>query len=213
MSRDEDLLFIPYTTGRDVFGITYVSRIIFRARDAIMTPSMKDSIYEVLGKKHGFSPDDKDAIWMWDTSEGTQFMHYFFLGFEGFLLCGGVFTLIVGGIGVANIMYVTIRERRREIGIRTALGATPALILAQFMLEAFVIMLVGGGVGVFGAWSIVKVCGLPSMANMQKYMGVPEIDLTISLITVGLLALIGFAAGFSPAKTASEMDPVRALEF
>ena len=121
----------------------------------------------MLGNKLGFAKDDKDAIWMWDTTEMTQFFYYFFLGFELFLFLGGILTLIVGGIGVANIMYVSIRERRREIGIRTALGATPRLILMQFMLESFIIMGIGGSLGVFGAWVIVTLFGLPALAGIQ----------------------------------------------
>ena len=150
---------------------------------------------------------------MWDTSEGLQYFYYFFLGFEAFLLLGGIFTLLVGGIGVANIMYVAIRERRREIGIKSALGATPRLILAQFMLESFVIMLIGGSLGVLIAFVIVKLAGIPVLASIQTVMGIPVINVPIALITAGILSLIGIAAGWSPAKAAADMDPVKALEF
>jgi putative ABC transport system permease protein len=212
MSQDRGLVFLPFSTFKEMLGVTSIERIICRARDAVETPRLKAQVYAILGKTLEFSPDDKIALWMWDTSEMTRFLHYFFLGFEGFLLLGGVFTLVVGGIGVANIMYVTIRERRREIGIKSALGATPRMILAQFLLESFLIMLVGGGLGVLGALLIVNVMGLPVFAGIQKVLGVPSIDLTTSLITASLLALIGFAAGWSPAKSAAEMDPVKALE-
>ncbi|MFC1692593.1 ABC transporter permease [Candidatus Latescibacterota bacterium] len=213
MWGDKNLTFIPFSTCREVFGITNINRIIYRAQDPIDTPRTKEKIYQVLGKKLGFDPEDTGAIRMWDTSEMTQYFFYFFLGFEAFLLLGGVFTLLVGGIGVANIMYVAIRERRREIGIKSALGATPRLILAQFMLESFIIMLVGGSLGVLGAFVIVKLAGLPALATIQIVMGVPVINAPIALITVGLLSIIGFAAGWSPAKSAADMDPVRALEF
>lgn len=213
MTRDEDIVFFPFTTCREMTGSLYVDRFIFRAGMTADTPRIKEKIYNVLGKSFGFSPQDKDAVWMWDTSEMTQFMEYFFFGFELFLLLGGVLTLIVGGIGVANIMYVTIRERRREIGIKSALGATPRLILTQFMMESFLIMLIGGAIGVTGAWLVVTLFNNPALASIQVFMGKPTINITISLITAALLALIGFVAGWSPAKSASEMDPVRALEF
>jgi putative ABC transport system permease protein len=213
MSRDTEIVFIPYSTFRDVFGATYVSRIIFRARNDMDTPGIKDEIYAVLGKTLGFAREDKDAIWMWDTSEMTRFVHYFFMGFEMFLFLGGLLTLIVGGIGVANIMYVSIRERRREIGIKSALGATPRLILMQFMLESFIIMLVGGGLGVLGAWLLVGLFNAPALGSIQTVLGKPAINLNISVITAAILALIGFTAGWSPAKSAADMDPVRALEF
>jgi len=213
MTQDKNIAFIPYSTCRDVFGATYVNRIIFRARNDMDTPKIKDAIHDVLGKTLGFASEDKDAIWMWDTSEMTRFIHYFFLGFEMFLFLGGLLTLIVGGIGVANIMYVSIRERRREIGVKSALGATPRLILMQFMLESFIIMLVGGGLGVLGAWLIVELFNAPVLGTIQTVLGKPAINMYISLITATILALIGFAAGWSPAKSAADMDPVRALEF
>jgi len=213
MTQDTNIAFIPFATSREIFGAVSVDRIIFKARTAVGTPPAKEKIYAILGRKLGFSPDDKDGLWMWDTSEATQFMHYFFLGFQAFLLMGGIFTLIVGGIGVANIMYVTIRERRREIGIKSALGAAPRLILAQFLLESFLIMFLGGGAGVLAAWSVVTLFGASAFKGAHVFLGTPSIDLQISLVTASLLALIGFAAGWSPAKAASDMDPVRALEF
>ncbi len=213
MNRDQSIAFMPFSTCQDVFNVKNIERIIFRARNTDDTPRIQESIRAILGRKFGFLPEDKDAIWMWDTSEGTRFISMFFLGFEAFLFMGGLFTLIVGGIGVANIMYVTIRERRREIGVKSALGATPRMILAQFMLESFLIMLIGGSIGVLGAWFIVTIFSSPALSGIQTVMGKPSIDFTIALVTASLLALIGFAAGWSPARSAADMDPVRALEF
>jgi putative ABC transport system permease protein len=213
MSQDRSLTFIPLSTCREMFGITTLNRIIYRAYNPVETAKTKDRIYQVLGKKLGFENEDTDALWMWDTSEMTKYFFYFFLGFEGFLLLGGIFTLLVGGIGVANIMYVAIRERRREIGIKSSLGATPRLILAQFLLESFIIMFVGGGAGVLIAFAIVTVLGSPALESIQGVLGVPVMNVNIALITTGILAFIGFAAGWSPAKSAAEMDPVKALEF
>jgi len=212
MTQDANLVFMPYSTFRDVYGYEYIGRIIYRAVNPVNNPVIKKKVFDILGRKLNFSPDDPDALWMWDTTEMSQFFHYFFLGFEAFLLLGGVFTLIVGGIGVANIMYVTVNERRREIGIKSALGATPSLILAQFMLEAFIIMFFGGGFGVVMAWMIVSILSSPALAGMQVFLGKPAIDMTVAIITASLLALIGFASGWSPAKAASDLDPVQALE-
>jgi len=213
MGRDDTIAFFPFTTLQDVFGMTTVQRFIIRARNPEDTPRMMENIYRVLGDKLGFDPDDHDAVWYWDTSEMMRFLFYFFIVFEGFLLVAGLFTLFVGGIGVANIMYVAIRERRREIGVKAALGATPRLILAQFMLETFLIMFIGGCIGVGFAGGIVKLINMPALGQLQTVVGTPRIDLTIALVTAGMLALIGFAAGWSPAKAAADMDPVRALEF
>lgn len=213
MTQDANIVFMPFTTCIDITGASSLNRIILRARTFGETPRMMDQVYEVLGPRYGFATDDTDAVWMWDTSESTIFLDAFFKGFESFLLLSGIFTLIVGGIGVANIMYVSIRERRREIGVKSALGATPGLIQLQFLLEAAIIMLVGGGMGVTGAILVVSLFRTPLLAPVTDMIGKPQIDLTIALITVTILSLIGFTAGWSPAKRASEMDPVRALEF
>ncbi len=213
MSQDAWLTFIPFSTYHDVFGFNYLSQIIYRAGDPVKTPKTKELLYRVLGEKLGFESEDKPALGIWDTSEMTKYFFYFFLGFEGFLLLGGVFTLLVGGIGVANIMYVAIRERRREIGIKSSLGATPRLILSQFLLESFIIMFVGGSAGVLFAFAVIGLLSSPALEQIQGVMGVPAVNWQISLITVGILAVIGFAAGWSPAKSAAEMDPVKALEF
>ncbi len=212
MNRDTSIAFLPFSTFREMRGATSVDRIIYRARDVGDTPRMKTHTYAVLGKLLGFSPDDKDALWMWDTSEMTRYFHYFFLGFEGFLLLGGMFTLIVGGIGVANIMYVTHPRAAARNRHKSALGATPRMIPSSFFWESFLIMLVGGGLGCWGRVIVVGIAGLPAFAGMQKILGTPSIDPAIALVTASLLAFIGFAAGWSPAKSAAEMDPVRALE-
>ncbi|MFC1489895.1 ABC transporter permease [Candidatus Latescibacterota bacterium] len=213
MSQDAGLSFMPFSTYKDMYGLQYLSRIIYRAHDPVKTEYTKDRMYEVLGKKLGFDNKDKPAISIWDTSEMTIYFFYFFLGFEGFLLLGGIFTLLVGGIGVANIMYVAVRERRREIGIKSSLGATPRLILSQFLLESFIIMVIGGCVGMLLAFGIVALLASPMLEYVQAVMGVPVVNWKISVITAGILALIGFSAGWAPAKSAAEMDPVKALEF
>jgi putative ABC transport system permease protein len=213
MTQDANVAFVPFTTFRDVFGVTRIERIIIKAANTGDTPRMIEKVYEVFADRMGFDPTDRDAVWNWDTSEGARFFLIFFIIFEAFLLVAGMFTMFVGGIGVANIMYVAIRERRREIGIKAALGATPRLILAQFLLETFMIMFLGGLCGVAVAWIIVSLINLPAFSELQVVIGHPEINMMVSLITAGVLALIGFAAGWSPAKAAADMDPVQALEF
>ena len=107
-------------------------------------PSVTRRVYEVLGRRLKFDPTDKEAIGMWDTTEGEKFLSVFFITFRVFLGVIGSFTLIVGGIGVSNIMYVVVEERTREIGIKLAVGAKPRFIQAQFLLETLTLTAVGG---------------------------------------------------------------------
>ena len=213
MGQDKDGAFIPFSTSREIFGFRTVNRFICRAENAIHTPLLRKEIYRILGRKHKFDPEDEEALWMWDMTEGEQFMFYFFLGFQIFLALGGALTLLVGGIGVANIMYVVVRERRRELGIKAALGATPNTILLQFMMETSLIVALGGITGFILSYGVVGVFSNPMLENLQKYIGIPEINPLVALSAVGVLGLVGFAAGWAPARRAANMDPVRALEF
>ena len=214
MGRDRGSAFIPFSTYSEIFsGRKYVNRFICRANKPINTPRMKDDIYKVLGRKYKFDPSDEEALWMWDTTEGEQFFFYFFLGFQIFLGIGGLLTLLVGGVGVANIMYVVVRERRKEIGIKTALGATPRTILFQFMTETFFIVALGAVTGFAISYGVVEICQSPLLEEMHKYVGKPEINPLVASCALITLGLVGFAAGWSPARRAASIDPVQALEF
>ncbi|MFQ6003788.1 MAG: ABC transporter permease, partial [Candidatus Zixiibacteriota bacterium] len=116
--RDENKAFIPAATFAAMYGYKYVNDIIFKPKDAREGEFVKKQVYRVLGKKYKFDPEDKEALSMWDTSEMEKFLTYFFLAFRAFLAIIGTFTLIVGGIGVSNIMNVVVEERTREIGIK-----------------------------------------------------------------------------------------------
>jgi len=213
MDADAESAFIAYSTFRESFGARWVERFVCRAVDPLQTERMKEGIYQVLGAKYRFDPTDKRALWMWDTTEGDQFTRYFFLGFQLFLLIGGTLTLLVGGIGVANIMYVVVRERRRELGIKAALGATPRTILMQFLLETFLIMMAGGAMGFAFSYGVIRLFQSPMLEKATQYIGKPVLDPLVAVSAVALLGLVGFAAGWSPARRAANMDPVQALEF
>ncbi len=214
MGQDRGSAFIPFSAYSEIFsGRIYVNRFICRATRAVDTPRMKKEIYKVLGRKYKFDPSDKEALWMWDTTEGQQFMFYFFLGFQIFLGIGGLLTLLVGGIGVANIMYVVVRERRKEIGIKTALGATPNTILLQFMTETFFIVAIGAATGFAISYGVVELFQSPLLEGIHKYVGKPEINPLVASFAMITLGLVGFAAGWAPARRAASIDPVQALEF
>lgn len=213
MEADAESAFIAYSTFRETFGARYVSRFVCRAVDPLQTERMIGEIYQVLGAKYKFDPTDKRALWMSDTTEGAQFTKYFFLGFQVFLLIGGTLTLLVGGIGVANIMYVVVRERRRELGIKAALGATPGIILMQFLLETFLIVMTGGVLGFAFSYGVIRIFQSPMLEQATQYIGKPVLEPLVALSAVALLGLVGFAAGWSPARRAANMDPVQALEF
>ncbi len=208
--RDQERIFIPSTTFQSVFGVREPARILYRPLDPTRSESVNREVRGVLARRHTFDPADEDAVGMWDTSEGDRFFRYLFLGFNLFLGVVGSFTLVVGGIGVANIMYVVVRERTREIGIRRALGARRATILSQILVETFVIVAVGAALGVVASVGLVAAAGtLP----MQDEIGTPTISPMVMTATLCLLAGIAFLAGLFPARRAAGLDPVECLRY
>ncbi len=207
--RDAHKAFIPATTFAAMYGYKYVNNLIFKPKDPREVESVKEQVYKVLGKKNKFDPEDKEALAMWDTSEMEKFLTYFFLAFRAFLAIIGTFTLIVGGIGVSNIMNVVVEERTKEIGIKMSLGAKKRHILSQFVFETLMITSAGGVIGFMFAFMVVKV--FPYF-KLEEYMGTPEISFSAGLIAVGVLGLVGFISGFFPARRAANLNPVQALK-
>ena len=207
--RDQDKAFIPDSTFKGLFSERYLEQFIFLAKDPKATPDVSRRVYEVLARRHNFDPTDKEAIGMWDTTEGEKFFKIFFGTFRAFLGIIGSFTLIVGGIGVSNIMYVIVEERTREIGVKLAVGAKPRIIHAQFLIETLLLTGVGGLIGFAVTLGILWVFPL---LGLSEYVGTPEASPVVILVTAVLLGIIGLVAGYFPARRASLLDPVTALK-
>ena len=206
--RDKDRIFIPATTQYALFGDRFLNNIVYRARAPELTKAAEQRVYETLGRRYKFDPTDKDALAFWDTSEWETRFGKMFVAFHIFFAIVGSFTLLVGGIGVANIMYIVVRERTREIGVRRAVGATRADIMRQFFAEALIIVALGALLGL--TLSLGLVIGLGALP-IKEFVGAPTISATVLVATLALLTLVAFAAGLMPARRAAALDPVEAL--
>jgi putative ABC transport system permease protein len=141
-------------------------------------------------------------------------MNKVFTGIEIFLGVVGALTLLVAGVGVANIMYVVVKERTREIGIKLAIGAKPKHIVMQFIFEALLIAVMGGVMGMFVSWGIIELVAMIPVQNQGiAYLGKPELSRTVLLITCSILGSIGLIAGVFPARRAANLDPVESLRY
>ena len=207
--RDNDKACIPGTTYRALTGEKYVNNVIYQARSAFETEPLTARILEILGKRKKFDPKDKEALSVWDTTGQFKFFDTFMLAFTGFLGIVGSLTLVVGGIGVSNIMNVVVEERTKEIGIKMALGAKQRFILRQFLLETLLVTAVGGLIG-FGV--SLGICAAFPKLGFTDSVGIPEVSPLVAAITIGILGLIGLLAGWFPAREASRLDPVVAMK-
>jgi putative ABC transport system permease protein len=137
-----------------------------------------------------------------------KFLFYFFLAFNLFMGLIGSFTLAVGGIGVANIMYIVVQERIKEIGIKRAVGAKRSNILFQFFMETFFIISIGSSIGFAIAYGIIQVM---QFVPIQEFVGTPVLSLEVAAATIIVLSVIGFTAGVMPARRAANLDVVECL--
>jgi putative ABC transport system permease protein len=206
--RDARKAFIPASTFKTMYSSRNLNDFVVQAKETSTMRSVKREILEVMGARYRFDPEDKEALSVWDTTEGMSFVKNFFGAFQWFLVGIGIATLITGAIGVSNIMHVVLEERTKEIGIKMALGARRGFIIMQFLVETLLITGIGGIMGFLLAWGIVTI--VPS--SIYQYVGQPRVDITIGILITLLLGVIGVIAGIFPARRAANLQPVQALK-
>ncbi len=216
---DNQNAFIPYQVFRDLKNIRNPDMIIFQPTAAELNTKAIAAVREVVARRHHFDPKDEKATPMWDTIESGQMIGAFSLGLQAVLGLIGAVTLGVGGVGVMNIMLVSVTERTREIGLRKALGARRIHVLVQFLLEALVLTFAGGLVGMAVAvlltWVIPPMPLYSDLYKTTNHEGDIFLHASTAVMTVSfiILSLVGIVSGFFPALKASRMDPVESLRY
>jgi putative ABC transport system permease protein len=211
---DADRAIIPASTLKAIYGHRYVNHLLIRPRDTNEAVYVKQRLFDVMGARYRFDPGDERALPMWDFIEDQKMVDSIGLGIQIFLGLVGAFTLLVAGVGVANIMYVVVRERTREIGVKLAVGARRRHIMAQFVFEAMLIALIGGAIGLGVAAGVVAlVNAIPAEDQAMQYIANPMLSWPIALVCVSILVTIGLAAGILPARRAAAVDPIESLRY
>lgn len=211
---DSERLIMPYTTFKTVYNWRYLYEILLRPSERSRAKELETDIRYLLGKKYRFDPEDEYAVRIWNFIEFEEIGKKIWLGFNIFFGVIGSLTLIVAGVGVANIMYVVVKERTRELGIKRAVGAKRWHIMMQYISESFFLTGGGGVVGIAISLLIIWLVSFaPTEEGVLKYMGHPIFMWPIAVVTVIILTTISLLAGIFPARQAAGVDPVEALHY
>ncbi len=217
---DNDYLFAPYSAVSRDFpppekpgaGITrgYLDDIVFEVGNPEEHEAAVLQVRRAIGRARHFDALDKDALFIWDTMDGAKQLAKIFGVVTLFFGCVAIVTLCLGGIGVMNIMLVSVTERTREIGTRKAMGATKRDILRQFFAESAMLTVVSGIVGLtFGMGT----CFLMTAVPLPDFVPHPIVSPISIVLSVFTLSLITVTAGMYPAQRAADMTPVESLRY
>ncbi len=212
--QDEDIVAIPLTTFVAIFGDPYLDNIVYQIRDLDDNKLVEKKVTQAMAARHKFDPEDDRAISTWDTVEGSKEFDNIMFGIKVFMAIIGGLTLLIAGVGVANIMYVSIKERTREIGIKMAVGARKSYILMQFLIESLLITAAGGFFGMSTSYILTEgFKRIPIESDVLDFLGRPTISLEIGLLVVVILGVMGILSGLFPAMRAASVNPVESLRY
>ena len=213
---DVNKIFVPFSAMRRDFpdkppgtDRTF-DQLLVTPKSVQQHEACKHQVRAALAKMHNYDPADKEACPIWDTVQEAKAFTQMTDGMKYFLGAVGVVTLFLGGIGVMNVMMVAVRERTREIGVRKALGAPASVILRQFFVEALIIALVSGGVGLGVAYGL---CWLVDLMPMPDFFAGLLPTWKTGLIACAMLGATAVVSALYPARKAASVDPIEALRF
>lgn len=203
-------IHIPFTTFQKAFNsLNLVHWFSISAKEGVRVADIQAKVKQTMARRHKVDPADPLAFGGWNMQEFYDQMNMLFVAIAGLSWFVGLLTLIAGVIGISNIMLVIIKERTQEIGIRRSLGARPATITVQIMLEALALTFIAGYFGLLAGVGTLE--GINALKLEGGFFKNPTVDLFVALAALTVLILSGLVAGFIPARRALSIKPVDAL--
>jgi putative ABC transport system permease protein len=205
-------IYVPITTAQFLYGQPRrLHQLMFTIGDATLSQSqsLAREVTRFIAERHGFSPDDRQALHIQNNVEQFERVNSVFVWLQAFVWVVGIGTLLAGIVGVSNIMLISVQERTHEIGIRKALGATRWSILSLVVGEAVIVTSVAGYTGMIAGIALVELAAryLKDVAYLRQ----PDVDLSVALFASAVLVCCGALAGFFPARHAANVSPMEAL--
>jgi putative ABC transport system permease protein len=214
---DADQIYMPFYSYRQIDSRRRINQIHIQPADASQSKLIEERVWKLLGQKDRFDPDDKYALSFWNTIEDFKQGEAIFRGIEIFLGIIGALTLLIGAVGVTNLMYAVAKERTKEIGIKLAIGARRRVIIQQFFLETMFVFAKGTFWGCVLAFDVVNLVRLAPINydsfGIEAYLLRPVFSVEIFLVYLTVLSVLVFLSGIFPALRASRSNPIESLRY
>lgn len=207
-----ETVILPFSTMQQAFNLgNMVPFMAVTAMPGVKVKVIEEKIGSTLKELHSISPTDKVAVSSFNIEDQFTMFLYLTLGIASLIWIVGLGTLLAGGIGVSNIMLVTVRERTKEIGIRRALGATPSNIISQIMSESIILTLIAGVMGLMIGVGLLQIVGMIMKSTGNEFFKDPQISFFVAILALVILTVIGTLAGLIPANRAMSIKPIEAI--
>lgn len=214
---DADQIYLPFHAYQQIDNRRRINQIHIQPREASQSKIIEARVRTLLGRKYRFDPDDRYATSFWNTIEDAKEGQAIFKGIEIFLGIIGALTLLIGAVGVTNLMYAVAKERTKEIGIKLAIGARRRVIIQQFFLETVFVFAKGTFWGFITAFNVVHLIRLAPINydsfGIEAYLLRPEFSLQIFVAYTAILGVLCFLSGIFPALRASRANPIESLRY
>lgn len=210
-SQNDESVILPFTTFQQAYNQGNIIHFLTAtAKPGIKVKIIEERIKTELKLLHNIAPTDNKAVWTMNIEEQFTMFSYLALGINILIWIVGMGTLFAGGVGISNIMLVTVRERTKEIGIRRAIGATPGKIITQIMSESILLTIIAGLSAI--VIGVVLLIGIGMILEQgDQFIKNPQINFSVAMAAFVILVLIGIFAGYLPAKRALSIKPIDAI--